>query len=159
MRTELEPGTVLAEIRYTATVIVPDDTDTDVYGDQCERGYGATMFTGWYDPDWSRWDVFESREESAVDEITAEEVEDRGTLEDAILSVIRDRIGALDSWDGETAYAADEERDYRTGVTVMATAHVELMANVCDYAGCNKPASPIDSTFCAWHHDNEGTPE
>lgn len=49
-------------IKFTADVITPDGSDTNVYGEPCEPGQGDTLTQGWYDPEWSRTEVFEHPE-------------------------------------------------------------------------------------------------
>jgi hypothetical protein len=47
-------------VRFTADLIVSDGSDTNAYGEECEEGSGYTLESGWYSPDWSRWEVDES---------------------------------------------------------------------------------------------------
>ena len=120
--------TTLATIYYTADVFTPDDTDTNVYGEACEQGYGEAMESGWYDEAWDAWGVFETRDEVRPDTIESDDdrFNDEFTLDDLIEQDITARLGALDSFDGATAYAADSQQNYQTGVRVMVAAHVEV---------------------------------
>lgn len=120
--------TTLATIYYTADIFTPDDSDTNVYGEPCEPGYGQTMESGWYDESWDAWSVFDTRDEVRPDTIEFDDdrFEDGWTLDDLIEQDITYRLGVLDSFDGGTAYAADARENYTTGVRVMLAAHVEI---------------------------------
>ncbi len=122
----------LATIHYTADVFTPDDTDTNVYGEPCEAGHGQTMESGWYDEAWDAWGVFETREEVRPDTIESDDgrFDDGMTLDEIVEQVIGSKIGAIDSFDGDTAYAADPRENYETGVMVMRAAHVTIEPGV-----------------------------
>lgn len=135
----------------------PDFTEcqcSDLCGDGTEHGYGQTLHQGWVDPDWSLWQVeynhdnvrpdlpfgtvFEPDAYAIAEAIVGDVLYDAHlswstteyyrTYEDTLLDTICDRLGAIDSWDGETAYAADEIQDYRTGESVRLAAHVHREA-------------------------------
>lgn len=111
-------------IYYTADLTTPDNTDENCYGEPCQPGYGYSLESGWLDPDWSIWEVQENREDVSPDEIGPDEIEEAGSLKKAIEEAITSRLGTLDSWDGISAYAADDVQNYKTGERVMMAAHV-----------------------------------
>lgn len=115
---------IIATIYYTADIITPDDTDTDTYGDECEPGDGLAIESGWYDADYSAWEVFEDQVDVRPDLIVSDALEDGATLDELIIETITSRLGVLDSFDGESAYAADAQENYKTGASVMLAAHV-----------------------------------
>ena len=120
--------TTLATIYYTADIFTPDDSDTNVYGEPTEPGYGQTMESGWYDAAWDQWGVFETRDEvrPATIESDDERFDDGYTLDEIVVQVIESHIGAIDSFDGDTAYASDNRINYTTGVQVRIAAHVTI---------------------------------
>jgi len=111
-------------IYYTGDLTTPDDSDENCYGEPCEAGYGYSLESGWIDPDWSLWTVWENREDVRPDVIGPYEIEEAGGLTQAIEETITSRLGVLDSWDGSTAYAADDIQNYRTGERIMLAAHL-----------------------------------
>jgi len=121
-------STTLATIYYTADLYTPDDSDTNVYGEACEPGYGETMEQGWHEPDWSTWTVFETKDQVRPDTIESDDDRfDNGfTLDDLIEQDITARLGAIDSFDGETAYGSDPHENYTTGQRLMVAAHIEI---------------------------------
>ncbi len=127
----------LATIYYTADLFTPDDSDTNVYGEPCEAGYGETMESGWYDPAFDTWTVFEEKDSVRPDTIEDDDdrFEDGWTLEDLISMDIGDRLGAIDNHDGYSWYASDPVMNYTTGERVMIAAHVELreQEHVCQW--------------------------
>lgn len=115
------------DIYFTGTLITPDDSDTNVYGEPCEPGYGESMADGWVDPDWSLWTVWETREDVRPHTIDSEDLEDPEDPEEfrrAILEGIGDVLGAIDYTDGHSFYAADELIDYRDGERMSLAAHL-----------------------------------
>ena len=151
-------------VRFTADVIMPDDPCdagerdplecdcTFVYGDACEHGYGATLASGWVEPSWSRYVVYDEPTEpepiildpiedyapDVAERIVADVLAARGFDTDGrigtvetIASAVLDIIGAPDSVedghrDGSlTIYAADEDQDYRTGESARLAAHLD----------------------------------
>lgn len=116
----------MIEIRYTATLITPDDTDTNVYGEPCGEGDGQTMEDGWWDPDWSMWEVWPHEEHALVEWIDQTMIDEEygGDENRAIEEIISNRIGAIDSFDGITAYGADTIDNYITGERVIGAAHI-----------------------------------
>lgn len=110
------------EIFYTATLVRPDGSDS-FDGGPCERGCGATVETGWLDPDWTLWEVHENREDVRPDTWTP----DDGDPVAWMLERISERLGMVDNVSGTgehvSIYAAEEQRDFRTGVSIMPAAH------------------------------------
>lgn len=135
------------EIRYTGTLITPDDpcetpdacTCTNVYGEWSEHGYGQTMATGWVIPSWSLFEVHEDRPSEPSDVIDLEDPYDLEDLHDRydgdLEAMLRDRvsdvIGVIDHETGDgTYYGSTEHTDYRTGETVILAAHVDKVAPI-----------------------------
>lgn len=114
----------LATIYYTAYLFTPDDSDTNVYGEPCEPGYGENVQSGWWSPDFSYWEVNESRNQAEPDIVVSDGLLDEREYKELIEEVIESRIGAIDSFDGDTAYASDPRINYITGVHLMCAAHV-----------------------------------
>lgn len=101
---------------------------TFVYGEACEHGHGATIAHGWIDNRWSRFVPWDSRDDvdpaATVDVL--ESVADGRDPIDAIATEVLETIGAIDECDGRgTYYAADEDRDYRSGESVRLAAHLK----------------------------------
>lgn len=119
----------LAIIYYTADVFTPDDSDTNVYGEATEPGYGMTMISGWWDAAWSLFDVFPDKDDVRPDTIEDddERLTEGWTLDDLIIQDVTARLGSLDSFEDGTAYAADPIENYKTGVHTMVAAHVEIV--------------------------------
>lgn len=131
----------------------PDEcTCTFVYGDPTEHGYGATLESGWLDPSWSRFDVDDEPTEpdpilldpiedyapDVAERIVADVLEARGLDTEGRVSTVRliasavlDVIGAPDHVEpgiaagSLTVYAADPDRNYRTGEEASLCAHLE----------------------------------
>ena len=124
---------------FTATVITYDPpcetpeecTCTNVYGEWCEHGYGQTMATGYWDPNWSLYDVSDSPNEvTLIDTGDPYDLEDLaedydGDLEAMVTAKLEETLGPLDSHDGDTAYASDPLTDYRTGAEVLPAGHIK----------------------------------
>jgi hypothetical protein len=72
-------------------------------------------FHGWVDPQWS---MFQLRSEDT--DVRAFEVE----TEAEALELIESYIGAADSFDGETYYAADSRMNNETGENWSYAAHI-----------------------------------
>lgn len=124
-----DPDPVIVEIWFAGDLITPDDSDTDCYGDPCLPGYGYTLDSGWVDPDWSLWEIWDNREDVRPDEILLSDlldwIDDTGQdLEALILDRVTDRLGPLDSQDGDSYYSADEIQNYITGQTQILSAHI-----------------------------------
>lgn len=120
-------------------------TCSDVYGDGTEHGHGETESSGWVDPRWSPTTVHEDREDVLPDypfgtvwdldedavasQIVYDTLVERGVHDafdyfDPLYGFLSDRIGAIDSFDGDTAYAADVDENMYTGVWARLAAHV-----------------------------------
>jgi len=117
---------VTRQVFYTADLITPDGSDTDVYGDSCEVGHGATLTSGWVSPDWSRWDVYENKEDVKPDVYA----NDDGDVAEWLARVINDRLGAVEGHALDTSwYAVDADENYTTGVNRHMAAHPEGFTN------------------------------
>ena len=117
----------IAEIAYTANRIDPDgwDENPDYEGE-----------SGWWDPSFSIWEIWEERESALIEEISGELIADliedgiigddlspSDQLDRAIIETMGDQLGAIDSWDGWSAYASDPIQNYRSGISMMGSAH------------------------------------
>jgi len=111
-------------VYYTADVIIPDGSDTGVYGDGCEPGTGAYMESGWIDPRWSRETVHENRDHVRPDMFEASQDGDRRRW---LADRLSERVNCLDIDNYgnhySVLYGEAEEPDYRTGITVSVAAH------------------------------------
>lgn len=119
--------TTLATIYYTADILAPDETDTNVYGEPCEPGFGQSMESGWWNPDYDLWSVREKQSDVTPDVIDSKDArldDELLTLSELVETVIEERIGSIDSFDDDSAYAADSLDNYQTGVRVLRHAHV-----------------------------------
>ncbi len=108
-------------VYYSADIIRPDGSDA-FDGEPCEDGYGATIEHGWYSPDWSRGDVYESHRDVSPDHYVASRDGDaRRWLADRLTSRIEypetdDSFGTV--YDGSDGYT----HPY-TGVNTRVAAH------------------------------------
>lgn len=110
------------KIYYTGDLIIPDGSDTGVYGDPCEEGCGEDMQTGWVDPDWTLWTVYEERESVRPDEWQP----DDGAMIDWLYGRLSDRLGLIEEDTGHgTYYAREDVDDFPTGKRIHLAAHVE----------------------------------
>lgn len=122
------------QVRYTATIVRPDDSDTDGYGEPCEPGHGYDIVTGWLDPNSSLWDVSEERPEEPIDRIDLGDQYDReclekfgGDIEEMIRDRVGDVIGFIDHETGDgTYYGGTEFQNYETGEVTIIAAHIEV---------------------------------
>ncbi len=117
----------IAEIAYTANRLDPDELESN-------PNYEGE--SGWWDPTFTPWEIYPERESALIEAISGESIADgiedgsidedlspADQLDRAILVSIEDRIGAIDSWDGWSAYASDADRHYQTGVLISPAAH------------------------------------
>ena len=115
----------------TGDILTPDDTDTNCYGEPTETGHGQTLESGWLDPSWSRWTVWERQEDvrpiaeyDPDDEITRYRWRDAVVREwfgDAFIgSNGQNRVTTTD----DTYYdeTGDGEHNYDTGATLSGRA-------------------------------------
>jgi len=116
---------ILATIYYTADIVTYDGSDTNAYGEPCEPGYGYAVESGWIDPDYDGFTVFEEKSSVRPDTILDDDprFDDGMDLDTIIEYVITERLGVLDSFDGSSAYAADSYMG-NDGDTVTMAAHV-----------------------------------
>ncbi len=104
------------QIRLTATVIDPDGGQLD--------GWLNRKFSG-------DFEVYEDKDQSEV--VHEEDVTESGYIDyEALEATIADLIGAIDSFDGVTAYAADAVTGSNLGLTSLIAAHVDIVS-VPDY--------------------------
>jgi hypothetical protein len=109
-------------IYYTASLQEPDDTDTDAYGEPCLLGHGYTERSGWWSPDWTRWEVYDSKDDVSPD--TYDASDERSPVQWAA-EIIMERLGYVQGIDGgETFYGVDSGQNYESGVTIIPDAHL-----------------------------------
>ena len=119
--------TAVPRIYFTGTLITPDGSDSDVYGDGCEPGEGMTMDTGWLSPDWSRFDVYENRDDVSPDVWSA----DDGPMIDWIVERVHARCGWVeDNHDGRTYYAREADEDIYSGKSMSVAAHIDAPESI-----------------------------
>jgi hypothetical protein len=110
------------QIYYTASLQEPDDTDTDAYGESCLPGHGYTERSGWWSPDWTRWEVYDLQNQVRPD--TYDSRDDRTPVQWAAETVM-ERLGYVQGIDGGTTfYGVDPEQNYGNGTTVLPDAHL-----------------------------------
>ncbi len=98
----------IATIRLTATVIDSDENEHD----------------GWIvDLDKSQTVLTSEKEDARTYQV---EISDDPFPDDTIQQTIEALIGSLDSFDDDTAYAADHRIDDETGAITLLAAHVEI---------------------------------
>lgn len=111
-------------IYFTADVIVPDGSDTNCYGEGTLPGHGYQLETGWYDPDWSRYDVHKDR-----DSVRADVFDPSDTLTPAefLAEAVAGRLNGVEfSGAPSTFYSADSDSsDYEKGRELTVAAHPE----------------------------------
>lgn len=116
------PDIITRVVYYTADLIIPDGSDTGVYGDPCEEGEGAELRSGWYDPDWCRTEVYDERDGCRPD------VWD-GEVDPAVwlAHTLNDRLHGWpnDNGDGTWYSGESDTPDYRSGIDVSVAAHAE----------------------------------
>lgn len=112
-------------IFYTGDLITPDGSDSSVYGDPCEPGYGAIHESGWVSPDWTLWEVRDDRDAVEPDQYTP----DDGPLIDWAADTITRRLNGVEHQGADTRsiYSADSISDAYTGQSIMLAAHIEGM--------------------------------
>lgn len=113
-------------IFYTGDLITPDGSDS-FDGKACEEGYGATVESGWVDPEWSLGEVRQEREDVRPD--TWEPAD--GPMIDWIVERIGTRLGWVDAPEYSergTYYATEATGPYDscyTGIELRLAAHVD----------------------------------
>jgi tetrahydromethanopterin S-methyltransferase subunit B len=118
----------IAEVTFYATRIDPDQLDED-------PNYDYEGDSGAWDPTFSYWEIFDDPESALIEEISGEAIlmmiEDGEIAEDlsaldqldrAIQEAMSEHLGALDSWDGDCAYASDAIQNYQSGISMMPSA-------------------------------------
>lgn len=111
------------QVFYTGDLRTPDGSDTGVYGDPCEEGHGESMESGWVDPDWSLFCIWEDRDDVRPD--VRDTDEDRSPAR-WLADIITDRLGVVESHDSRgTFYAADAQENFSTGEIMHLAAHAE----------------------------------
>ncbi len=114
----------LKQIFYTADVIVPDGSDTDVYGEPCEPGHGAVLNMGWISPEWSRFEVHEKPEDVAPDVFEPDDETDDPA--EWLASQLNLRLGMVeDTTSSPTFYAIDASEQHTTGTSARLAAHAK----------------------------------
>lgn len=119
----------IKRVFFTADLIESDGSDTSVYGDPCEPGYGQTMTSGWWRPSWSMWEVSDERHDSMAYVYEDEREIDpdapsparwlAGTLAEHLNGIERH---SLDNYTG-TVYSVDPIEHPYEGKAVMPAGH------------------------------------
>jgi hypothetical protein len=126
MRLSTANGGIVLEIFYTGTLVTPDGSDS-FDGEPCEEGHGATVESGWLDPDWSLGEVRESRDDVRPDKWHPVD----GPMVEWIVGQLSHRLNGVEvegAGERGTFYAVDETGPYDmhyTGVSLRMAAHVE----------------------------------
>lgn len=112
---------IARKVYYTAVLVVPDGTDSDVYGEGTTPGDGTRLESGWISLDYSGWTVFANREDVAPDTFDPDDDLDSAAW---LAQTLSERIGAgaHDNGDG-TWYSEDGEQNFETGVDRTLAAH------------------------------------
>jgi hypothetical protein len=107
-------------VRYTADVISPDGSDTDVYGEPTSPGDGYVLSSGWFAPDWSLYTVSDDPAYGQVDRWSTEEGDPvtwlRARLTEHLVTVDHAEVG--------TFYSAATHSNM-AGETTTVAAHAE----------------------------------
>lgn len=94
---------------------------TDVYGEPTMEGHGQVMTSGWVQPDWSLWTVYDERGDVEPDVMGDDEERDPITW---LAETITSRLGAIDTWDGGgSLYAVDAIEHHYEGKSIRLAAH------------------------------------
>ena len=102
------------QVFYTADIIEADS-------DATERGEPDE--SGWWDPDWTHWEVQDDKSDVKPDVYDPEDDEDPAAW---LAEQVSNRLGVIDGADGSgTWYSADDEQNYQTGQSVRPAAHAE----------------------------------
>jgi hypothetical protein len=113
----------------TADIRIPDNTDTDVYGEATEAGHGETLESGWVNPTWARWEVWQDMSDVSP---VAEYDETSGmTLDDWRADVVAEHLGSFHGSTGSTEvtptdhtyYGTDSQENYATGASATYALH------------------------------------
>ncbi|MET0711082.1 MAG: hypothetical protein ABWZ30_01060 [Jiangellaceae bacterium] len=111
----------MPRIYYTGTLIEPDGSDTDPNGEPTEPGYGSTMTDGWIDPSWSRWTVYDDRDDVAADVWEPAD----GPMIDWLIDTLIMRLSWIETHDmNETLYATEPDEDIEDGRSMSMAAHM-----------------------------------
>lgn len=118
----------MISIHFTGDLIRYDGSDTDCYGEATETGDGYTLQSGWVDIDWSRFEVYAERDDVRPDTHTEQD----GPVIEWIADTLVNRLGVieLESSNGRTVYAAEDEQDYITGDRITYAAHIDAPENL-----------------------------
>ena len=109
------------QIYYTASLIIPDGSDTDSYGEPCEEGRGSIEQDGWIDPDWTLWTVYPKPEDVTPDVWEAPDGDPVAWLDERL----RSRLGSVTRGMGETYYSKDSYSRQTDAAMCMIAADVQ----------------------------------
>jgi ribosomal protein S27E len=97
-------------VYFTADITTPESAERGDY----ER-------SGWWQPSWSRWEVFENQQDV---EPEIYDPEDEQSPAEWLAETVTNTIGTPDGMDGSgTFYAADSDQNYSTGEDLRPAAH------------------------------------
>lgn len=111
----------MRKIYYTADLITPDGSDS-WNGEPCEPGTGAVVSNGWYSPDWSRTDVYDTREDVTPD-VWGKDVDPAVWL----ANTLNERLSGWPESNGDGTWYSGEGQDvdHCSGINVSVAAHAE----------------------------------
>lgn len=113
------------QVFYTGDMIVPDGSDTNAYGEPCEEGAGYELHQGWVDPEWSRFALWEDRDDVRPDVYGDDE--DKSPAQ-WLADTITERCGWVEASDSGVPRwftAGDPLVNHTTGEEVTVAAHPE----------------------------------
>lgn len=111
-------------IRFTADIVTPDGSDTDAYGEPCLPGHGYKVESGWWAPEFSRFDVSDDPT-YATTFVYHDDPDAEGPVEWLVTTLRNLLPGGVEDSDGRNYYAAGVLTDHATGTTVRPCAHIE----------------------------------
>lgn len=113
--------TAVREVFFTGTLITPDGSDS-YGGEPCEPGSGATVQDGWVDLRWTRWEVYENREDVRSEVYEPED----GNPAQWLAEAVAERLGATEDSNSAPAwYAVDPDDNVQTGQSIRLAAHAK----------------------------------
>lgn len=112
------------QVFYTADLIIPDGSDTGIYGDGTMPGEGSRLESGWYDPDWCRTEVREEKKDVRADIFDPSDGTDPSVW---LAHTLNERLNGWTEYNGRGWWSAGEveESDHRTGISASVAAHAE----------------------------------
>lgn len=115
------------QIFYTGNLVISDGSDIDVHGDGCEPGHGQTLESGWVDPDWTLWEVYENYSDVRPDTFTS----DDGPLIEWVADQLTERLGWPEDMEcaRPTVYASNAIETAYGDKSMRLAAHVDGLSD------------------------------